>query len=454
MILAIVENNSPAIALLIVVGIAVLGNTLLRGSRLLFRKLSGWKALTQRFPVKIIHMSGEKYRAHGECVNFRFRHSGLYKPYLIELAQEGLLVTASFASGSPIFIPWSSVGGVSVIDLDHLGTAVGVTVDYEKIMRFELPNAALTTIQKNILAERFQKVTSSPLSTVSLFETRNAPTIEKDEPTKSVTRNQPTTAGQTLITKPKIAPTSTSPGNLPVTISEWQSATDQLAGINESTWIPSKGYANNSQNVNNVYKFYQTIYEANPNLLWAGLAAVAGSNDVLWTLKILNSLAVYDPTDDLPITEDTLLTMQQNIYKDLAWQQVAYQFGRIDAVTNIYLSGGITPENYQTWLKIDNGIQTGISKQIVTGNYELLYREQFMIVTPGYVKLRNLPFPVPSVVEDLFVSNPIPGGAQFDGDITDFQQRMSWMGDQVFYPFSQMSPGDRLNLVAKPIMNQ
>jgi len=51
----------------------------------------------------------------------------LFGLFSVELAQEGLLVTACFARRSPILIPWSEIQNVEIKDV-----AVQITVYYER----------------------------------------------------------------------------------------------------------------------------------------------------------------------------------------------------------------------------------------------------------------------------------------------------------------------------------
>ena len=79
--------------------------------------------------------------------------------FLIELAQEGFLVTVNFAR-TPILIPWSDIREVEQVDTGFLGPTVIASVDYDKRVRFHLPKDALAGLQQNVPAERFREPTS------------------------------------------------------------------------------------------------------------------------------------------------------------------------------------------------------------------------------------------------------------------------------------------------------
>jgi len=118
------------------------------------RKLSGWDALARKFPATDIQKTGEAYKVCGYSSGLR---SNRIKMFLVEFADEGLLVTTTFARGSPILIPWSAIRGVASTNMGILGPDVAVNVECERPLGFHLPLAALTSIQKYVPAERINK---------------------------------------------------------------------------------------------------------------------------------------------------------------------------------------------------------------------------------------------------------------------------------------------------------
>jgi hypothetical protein len=131
-----------------------------------FAKLgTGWKALTRRFPATDVHKLGKKYAGQDGYFKRKSWNSPfcLFRLFLVELAQEGLLVTAYFARRSPILIPWSDIQKVEDEDTGMFGSStVEITVDYERErhMTFSIPREALTVIQENVPAERLHKAAS------------------------------------------------------------------------------------------------------------------------------------------------------------------------------------------------------------------------------------------------------------------------------------------------------
>lgn len=157
---ALAETSGFGRDVLIALPFAIAAVVLLR-MRWFFRKISGWDALAQRFPPMKIRALGAEYRVKGSCGRLRSGRGSGGKFFQIAFAQEGLLVTASFASESPILIPWSSIRQVSGADFGSWGGDVCVRVDYEKTLLFHFPKDALAVLQQNVPAERIQKFATS-----------------------------------------------------------------------------------------------------------------------------------------------------------------------------------------------------------------------------------------------------------------------------------------------------
>jgi RHS repeat-associated protein len=68
----------------------------------------------------------------------------------------------------------------------------------------------------------------------------------------------------------------TDPSGESSTKQDYQNAALKRAGIDPSTWDPGKGFDSQKDNVNKVYDYYKSIFKANHNLKWAGLARLAG----------------------------------------------------------------------------------------------------------------------------------------------------------------------------------
>ena len=135
-------------------GLIALGVAFLRGLNALTKYQTGWKALTQRFPATDVHKFGARYKKQAGVFGSG-RGSVVSGAFLIELAQEGLLITPNFAARFPILIPWPAIRDVSEMNLFGLYSTVLLTVDYEKPVKFHLPTDALKAIHENVPAEKF-----------------------------------------------------------------------------------------------------------------------------------------------------------------------------------------------------------------------------------------------------------------------------------------------------------
>jgi hypothetical protein len=134
---------------------------------------------------------------------------------------------------------------------------------------------------------------------------------------------------------------------------------------------------------------------------------------------------VLDPTalaghlgnEELEWYEHKFLSMQRQIYDDMAWQHVAYSFGGIGLLREIHAHdpAGFRASQLQTW----EDIASGNPDRVTSGNADLLFREQHDIIQNDYDEMRGRH----GVEGDLFTytttamaQNPIPGGHSFTHD--------------------------------------
>ena len=145
-----------------------LGIVLVGGFCVFAKVFTGWKALTRRFPVTDIHRFGKKYTGQTGYFNRKSwnRPFCLSSLFSVELAQEGLLVTALFARNSPLLILWDDIRDVDDSDVFGWPTVL-MTADYERgvvdhnrEVIFSIPKDALTVIQANVPADRLHKTGS------------------------------------------------------------------------------------------------------------------------------------------------------------------------------------------------------------------------------------------------------------------------------------------------------
>ena len=130
----------------------ILGVSLLVAWVLIFKKRSrtssGWDAIAARFPVATTLTLDETYkRQYGIIGNTYYRQA-----FDVQLTPEGVRIRSSFASQTPIMVPWASIrnvyGGQFILVL---------AVDYESKLEFHLPSTVSVVVKEHVPAERWQK---------------------------------------------------------------------------------------------------------------------------------------------------------------------------------------------------------------------------------------------------------------------------------------------------------
>lgn len=134
------------------------------------RKATGWRALTQKFPASDVHKLGGSYKKQ----NGRFGNNEWNNSFLIELAHEGLFITADF-DRTPILIPWSAIKDVTELSIFGFVAGVNLTVNYESRLNFDVPKDALKAIQENVLPERLHQTRFSDLLKSKLVISKSMP---------------------------------------------------------------------------------------------------------------------------------------------------------------------------------------------------------------------------------------------------------------------------------------
>jgi hypothetical protein len=149
----------PLAGVAAVIGFIALGSILLfKGFSPITRKVCGWDKLARKFPPPHIDKTGETFRAggfFGDRIQYDAR--GRAQPFTVEPAQQGLLITANFASDAPIFIPWIGIREASWVDEGSMGSVLTVTVENKWTLQFYLPRDAVQIVQENVPVERFHQ---------------------------------------------------------------------------------------------------------------------------------------------------------------------------------------------------------------------------------------------------------------------------------------------------------
>jgi hypothetical protein len=135
--------------------------------------------------------------------------------------------------------------------------------------------------------------------------------------------------------------------------------------------------------------------------------------------------------------EQKLLSMQKEIFMDLAWQHEAYRQGGIEQMRDLAAKGQLDQGMLNAWEDIASGDRARIER----GNTELLYREQYQIIQDDYEEISSRGFldiegkAISKQLSDKAKST-MPGGRDFrevvpDGNLTNFNDRWQWIQNEM-----------------------
>jgi hypothetical protein len=195
------------------------------------------------------------------------------------------------------------------------------------------------------------------------------------------------------------------------------------AGIDVDRWAPQSGTEANRSTIEAVYAYYGRLYLDDPDVFWwAGMAAMIGGSfvggftdlasirgaldDIRRLLIASGSLGVLPsamrPLVDLSADElqaelrfyeSTLLSMQKEIFFDMATAHEAYLSGGMAAIRRLFADDayGFGAETIAAWQLIDDGVRRNDSMRIAAGNAALLEREQLHVIDDDYDLMRAHP---------------------------------------------------------------
>ncbi|MGH7139011.1 MAG: hypothetical protein ACREHD_24970 [Pirellulales bacterium] len=213
-----------------------------------------------------------------------------------------------------------------------------------------------------------------------------------------------------------------------------------------------------------IYGYYLSVFQENGDLLWAGMAKLAGNT--VW-----NALAVNIQVDGIPVgplaknapgsgpaqvqafMERELLAMNLEIFLDLAWVHEAYLRGGIEELRSLVQSGELSQNVLDGFELIDRGIRQGSDDLIQQGNAMLLQREQQTILMRGYAELARLNL---GKLMGALAKSPVPGGKPFSesvpgGDLANFADRWRWILKEMLPNWNNMDPELRQKLAEAPL---
>gem|GEM_PF-6195911 len=298
-----------------------------------------------------------------------------------------------------------------------------------------------------------------------------------------------------------------------------------LAGID--AWDPDAGLLANDANVQAVYAFYGQLWSGDHDLQWAGMANLvgplfyAGWQDLYVVrnlvdggdrLKYLTQMLglpqlpgiAYSAADivqdftpmgvladlsgeELEWFEHTFLSMQKQIFDDMAWKHSAYSLGGIELMRDLSDHGELSPSELAPF----EDIASGVPDRVRAANRALLYREQHDIIQNDYDEMRGHHGPVGDAFTEALTwtaNNPIEGGDSYrddhhhdleipipvgpigliyqphvsvpigvpSGNVADFEDRWKWIEDDMLpaYLRGLEDPEHMQGLVDRPVADR
>ena len=245
------------------------------------------------------------------------------------------------------------------------------------------------------------------------------------------------------------------------TVTDWQQRALQAAGIDAVKWLPGKGFTDNKATVVKVYEYDAGLFARDPNLLWAGMAKLAGAavygalldaqtllDAGRWTANPYYPSPLGFASGYVFSLQVQLLSGQKAIFDDLAWQHQAFVDAGVSEVTAL-----LPPARADAW----RDIASGAADRVRRGNKALLRHEQEVIIAPYYAAIRAFKDfdQIPAQMSGQ-AKSPIPGGNPFrevvpGGDLTVFADRWKWIETDMLPAYEALTPEYRRTLVATPL---
>ena len=271
------------------------------------------------------------------------------------------------------------------------------------------------------------------------------------------------TAIRTGIVHPVLAapPPSPAPPTPPTpvvrSVADWKRRALAAAGIDPAKWDPDAGFTFNKSVVERVYAYYTGLFNQNENLLWAGMAKLAGGEVyralavTQTTMEAAAMTADQVPTADILIAyasmvQVRLLFGQRAIFDDLAWQHQAFVEAGLPALAAL----AVPLDAWRDIASRDPGL-------VRRGNKALLRREQEVVLAPFYAAIRDIR-DFDQIPERMSAEarSPVPGGKPFrevvpGGDLTVFADRWKWIEADMLPVYERLAPGRRRQLVNTPL---
>ena len=152
------------------------------------------------------------------------------------------------------------------------------------------------------------------------------------------------------------------------TKAEWQALLKkemlEKYGVDLDDWDPSKGFEHNKEIVEGVYQWYSDMFREHDYMPWVGLARMVGAPVVEGLEQSERGrLASYLSTEFGPLAryyvavmQVGFLTINRDIFMDLAWHHKAYAEKKIDEIEERWAAKEIDPVAASGWHLVDPSV--------------------------------------------------------------------------------------------------
>ncbi|MDQ0680976.1 uncharacterized protein YukE [Arthrobacter pascens] len=229
----------------------------------------------------------------------------------------------------------------------------------------------------------------------------------------------------------------------------WAESAMREAGLDPLQWDPSLGVDHNREDIYKVYAYYAELYKNDPRMEWIGMANqvgptfIAGFEDIAFLhdmaaegKDVVPILAGGDPakraaltalanfsTEELKYYEETFLSMQKEIFSDIASQHYAFQHGGFAEIERMNAANAVPPRMLEAWTNIESvppystpdGYHSLTSDQklaLQQASYNMADQEQNYVIANDYDNIRNRPTGQAFTAAMTLVGNPSIEGAK------------------------------------------
>lgn len=270
----------------------------------------------------------------------------------------------------------------------------------------------------------------------------------------------------------------------PLTTEDYQRQLCDQLDLNCDDWDTSRGLSCNDGRIQQVYGYYQHLFDNHSELQWAGMAKLAGATVYSGTqdLHVLRSMTKSERLrwlgqhvsglpkkwvdtianaagSELEFYEDKFVEMQKRIFMDLGWQHAAYDRGGLAEMRRLAQAGQLSPKLLYAW----EDIASGDPERVKRGNTALLEREQHDILQPFYDQMQDRPLgKAVTYMMSVTAESPVPGGEPFrdvvdevklplgitvhapapTGNIATFSSRWKWISEDMLPAYTRLLEND------------